>query len=83
MLHEQGIWLKATKTGDVIIQSTGAASAQRRTYYDSSGKVVSRSATNSQGSTTTYDMPHLSKHDIRRALSEVRSVLSARISKVL
>jgi len=34
---------------------TGAASAQQRTFYDSSGKVVGRSSTDSQGSTTTYD----------------------------
>ena len=34
---------------------TGAASAQQRTFYDSSGKVVGRSSTDSQGSTTNYD----------------------------
>ena len=34
---------------------TGAASAQSRTYYDASGKVVGRSATDSSGSTTVYD----------------------------
>ena len=34
---------------------TGAASAQQRTFYDSSGKVVGRSATDSQGSATIYD----------------------------
>jgi YD repeat-containing protein len=32
-----------------------AASAQQRTFYDASGKVVGRSATDSQGSTTNYD----------------------------
>ena len=34
---------------------TDAASAQQRTFYDSSGKVVGRSATDSQGTVTTYD----------------------------
>ena len=34
---------------------TGAASAQSRTYYNSSGKVVGRSSTDSQGTTTFYD----------------------------
>ena len=33
----------------------GAASAQQRTFYDASGKIVGRSATDSQGSTTNYD----------------------------
>jgi YD repeat-containing protein len=33
----------------------GAASAQQRTFYDSSGKVVGRSSTDSQGTTTNYD----------------------------
>ena len=31
------------------------ASAQQRTYYDGSGKVVGRSSTDTQGSTTVYD----------------------------
>jgi YD repeat-containing protein len=34
---------------------TTAASAEQRTFYDSSGKVLGRSATDSQGSTTNYD----------------------------
>ena len=34
---------------------TGAASAQRRTFYNSSGKVVGRSATDSSGTVTNYD----------------------------
>ena len=34
---------------------TGAASAEQRTVYDSRGKVVGRSATNGQGTTTLYD----------------------------
>jgi len=34
---------------------TGAASAQQRTFYDSSGKVVGRSSTDSSGATTNYD----------------------------
>ena len=34
---------------------TGAASAQRRTFYDSSGKVVDRSSTDSSGTVTNYD----------------------------
>lgn len=33
---------------------TGAASAQQRTYYDARGKVVGRSATDSQGTVTNY-----------------------------
>ena len=33
----------------------GVASAQQRTYYDSSGKVIGRSSTDSQGTTTSYD----------------------------
>jgi YD repeat-containing protein len=32
-----------------------AASAQQRAIYDSRGKVVGRSATDSQGTVTTYD----------------------------
>jgi YD repeat-containing protein len=32
-----------------------AASAQQRTFYDSSGKIVGRSSTDSQGTTTFYD----------------------------
>lgn len=32
-----------------------AASAQQRTLYDASGRVVGRAATDSQGSTTLYD----------------------------
>jgi YD repeat-containing protein len=35
---------------------TGAASAQQsRTFYDSRGNVVGRSATNGSGTTTNYD----------------------------
>jgi YD repeat-containing protein len=34
---------------------TDAASAQQRTFYDASGKVVGRSATDSQGTVTNYD----------------------------
>jgi YD repeat-containing protein len=34
---------------------TGAASAQQRTFYDSAGKIVGRSATDSSGTTTNYD----------------------------
>jgi YD repeat-containing protein len=34
---------------------TDAASAQQRTFYDASGKVVGRSATDSVGTTTNYD----------------------------
>jgi hypothetical protein len=34
---------------------TGAASAQSRTFYDASGKVVDRASTDSAGSTTFYD----------------------------
>ena len=38
-----------------LAMMTGAASAQQRTFYDASGKIVGRSATDSQGSTTNYD----------------------------
>ncbi len=34
---------------------TGASSAQQRMFYDASGKVVGRSATDNQGSTTFCD----------------------------
>jgi YD repeat-containing protein len=34
---------------------SSAASAQQRTLYDSSGKIVGRSSTDSQGTTTIYD----------------------------
>ena len=34
---------------------TGAASAQSRTFYDASGNVVGRSATDSSGTVTNYD----------------------------
>jgi YD repeat-containing protein len=34
---------------------TGAASAQSRTFYDSSGKVVGRSSTDSSGTVKNYD----------------------------
>ncbi|MBR0697090.1 hypothetical protein [Bradyrhizobium lablabi] len=39
----------------VLAMMTDAASAQQRTFYDASGKVVGRSATDSQGTVTTYD----------------------------
>ena len=39
----------------LTLAMTGAASAQQRTYYDSSGKVIGRSSTDSQGTTTSYD----------------------------
>ena len=35
--------------------TTGAASAQQRTVYDSRGNVVGRSATDGSGATTNYD----------------------------
>jgi len=38
-----------------LAMMTGIASAQRRTYYDASGKVVGRSASDSSGTTTNYD----------------------------
>ena len=34
---------------------TGEASAQQRTFYNSAGKVVGRSSTDSQGTTTNYN----------------------------
>jgi YD repeat-containing protein len=39
----------------VLVSFASAASAQQQTIYDSSGKVVGRSSTDSQGSTTIYD----------------------------
>jgi YD repeat-containing protein len=38
-----------------LAMMSGAATAQQRTYYDSSGKSVGRSSTDSKGSTTYYD----------------------------
>jgi hypothetical protein len=38
-----------------LAMMTGAASAQSRTFYDSSGTVVGQSATESSGTTTNYD----------------------------
>jgi YD repeat-containing protein len=38
-----------------LAMMTGAAPAQQRTFYDSRGNVVGRSATNSGGTTTNYD----------------------------
>jgi hypothetical protein len=34
---------------------TGAALAQSRTFYDSAGRVVGRSSTDSTGTSRTYD----------------------------
>jgi YD repeat-containing protein len=39
----------------VLLALSTAAHAQQRTIYDSSGRVVGRSSTDSQGSTTLYD----------------------------
>ena len=38
-----------------LAMMTGAASAQQWKFYDASGKVVVRSSTDSQGTTTNYD----------------------------
>jgi YD repeat-containing protein len=38
-----------------LAMMTGAASAQQRTFYDASGRVVGRASTDSQGTTTNYD----------------------------
>jgi YD repeat-containing protein len=38
-----------------LAMMTGAASAQSRAFYDTSGKVVGRSATDSAGTITNYD----------------------------
>ncbi len=38
-----------------LAMMTGAASAQQRTFYDSGGKVVGRSSTDSSGNVTNYD----------------------------
>jgi YD repeat-containing protein len=38
-----------------LAMTTGAASAQQRTFYDAGGKVVGRSSTDSSGTTTNYD----------------------------
>ena len=47
--------MKILLTVLTIAMMTGAASAQQRTFYDSSGKVVGRSTTDSSGTTTNYD----------------------------
>ena len=39
----------------VLATMTGAASAQSRTFYDSRGNVVGRSAADSSGAVTNYD----------------------------
>jgi YD repeat-containing protein len=39
-----------------LAMTTGAASAQQRTFYDAGGNVARRSATDSQGTVTTYDV---------------------------
>jgi len=41
--------------------TTGAASAQQRTIYDSRGNVVGRSATDSNGAVTNYDARGISR----------------------
>src|SRR5262249_23093937 len=38
-----------------LTMMTGTATAQQRTFYDSSGKIIARSSIDSQGATTTYD----------------------------
>ena len=38
-----------------LLAMVAPADAQQRTIYDSSGKVVGRTATDTQGSTTVYD----------------------------
>lgn len=47
--------MKILLTIFVLAALTSQAHAQARTFYDSSGKVVGRSSTDSQGSTTLYD----------------------------
>ena len=47
-----------TKTTIIAALLAGLATealAQQRTYYDAGGKVVGRSSTDSQGTTTHYD----------------------------
>jgi YD repeat-containing protein len=39
----------------LAMMMTGGALAEQRTFYDSSGKVVGRSSSNSSGTTTNYD----------------------------
>ncbi|MGY4283615.1 YD repeat-containing protein [Bradyrhizobium sp. LM2.7] len=39
----------------MLAMTTGAASAQQRTFYDSSGKVTGRSTTDRAGTVTNYD----------------------------
>jgi YD repeat-containing protein len=39
----------------LAVLATGAASAQQRTFYDASGKVIGRSSTDSAGTVTSYD----------------------------
>jgi YD repeat-containing protein len=38
-----------------FVMMTGAASAQSRTFYDNSGRVVGRSSIDSAGTVTNYD----------------------------
>ena len=47
--------IKLVTTMLTLATLTCAASAQQRTYYDSAGKVVGRSSTDSQGTVTNYD----------------------------
>jgi YD repeat-containing protein len=39
----------------VLALFASPVAAQQRTFYDAGGKVIARSATDSQGATTTYD----------------------------
>ena len=47
-----------------LAMSTGAASAQQRTFYNSNGSVAGKSFTNSSGAATNYDS---SGHVVGRA----------------
>jgi len=38
-----------------LAMTTGAASAQQRSFYDASGKRIGSASTDSQGTTTNYD----------------------------
>jgi YD repeat-containing protein len=49
------VMTKGTIFFALTLVMTTAASARQRTFYDSSGKVVGTSSTDSQGSTTIYD----------------------------
>jgi YD repeat-containing protein len=47
--------MRSLITLTAVVAMTGAAMAQGRTFYDSAGRIIGKSATDSQGTTTFYD----------------------------